>query len=62
MKTVRIINAAFLAVVAIALCIAVTLEWIKQGCPAKSVIIGCVYYLASSVTLCVVIDKTIQGK
>lgn len=62
MKTVRIINAAFWAVVAIALCIAVTVEWIKQGCPEQSVVIGCVYYLASSVALCVVIDQTIQGK
>lgn len=62
MKTVRIINAAFWAVVAVALCIAVTLEWTKQGCPAESVIIGCVYYLAVNVALCVVIDQTIQGK
>lgn len=62
MKTVRIINAAFWAAVAIALCIAVTVEWIKQGCLVQSVVIGCVYYLASSVALCGVIDKTIQGK
>lgn len=62
MKTVRIINAAFWAVVAIALCIAVTVEWIKQGCLAQSVIIGCVYYLASSAALGRVIDLTIQGK
>lgn len=62
MKTVRIINVAFWAVVAIALCIAVTVEWIKQGCPEQSIIIGCVYYIASSVALCGLIDKTIQGK
>lgn len=62
MKTVRIINAAFWAVVAIALCIAVTVEWIKQGCPEQSVVIGCVYYLASSAALCRVIDQSIQGK
>lgn len=35
MKTVRIINAAFWASVAIALCIAVVIEWSsKIACPA----------------------------
>lgn len=62
MKTVRIINAAFWAVVAIALCIAVTVEWIKQGCPEQSLIIGCVFYLAISAAFCRVIDLSIQGK
>lgn len=63
MKTVRIINAAFWAVVAIALCIAVVIEWSgKIACPAQSLVIACAFYMASCAALCGVIDQTIQGK
>lgn len=62
MKTKRIINASFWAVVAIALCIAVVIEWAKQGCPAQSLVMGCTFYLTSCAALCGVIDQTIQGK
>ena len=62
MKLYRIINASFWAIVAVALSIAVVIEWSKNGCPAQSLVLGCTFYMASCAALCGVIDQTIQGK
>ena len=63
MKLYRIINASFWAIVAVALSIAVVIEWGKNAaCPAQSLVLACAFYTASCAALCGVIDQTIQGK
>ena len=62
MKLYRIINASFWAIVAVALSIAVVIEWSKNGYPAQSLVLACAFYTASCAALCGVIDQTIQGK
>lgn len=62
MKLYRIINASFWAIVAVALSIAVVIEWSSKAAPAQSLVLACAFYMAACAALCGVIDQTIQGK
>jgi hypothetical protein len=62
MKLYRIINASFWAIVAVALSIAVVIEWSSKAAPAQSLVMACAFYTAACAALCGVIDQTIQGK
>lgn len=61
-KTKRIINAAFWAVLSIAITIYVCIVWHNMGCGLYSLIAAVVWYIIAPAALCAVIDETIQGK
>lgn len=60
MRTKRIINAAVWAVIAAALCIAVAMQWSAQGAPAKSLILGTLFYTSFAALACALIDEKIR--
>lgn len=46
MKTVKIINCVFWAIIAIVLNIMVVHYWGAMNCPVKSLVLGCIFYTA----------------
>lgn len=44
MKKAKIINGIFWTIVWICLSVAVCIGWHKNGCPASSLVLGCVMY------------------
>lgn len=60
MKRARIINAIAWAVIAVAICIAVVIEWHQQGCKVKSLAIACTMYTAMAAGMGATIDITIK--
>lgn len=62
MKRARIINAIAWAVIAITLCVWVAIEWHNQGCPVKSLVIGCAMYTAMAAGIGATIDQTIKER
>jgi hypothetical protein len=62
MKKQRIIAGAATAIVALTLCVAVCLQWSKQGCGSFSLIAGCAYYCACIAGIWGVVDATIKER
>lgn len=62
MKRARKINAIAWAVITVAICIAAVIEWHNQGCPVKSIVIGCAMYTAMAAGLGATIDQTIKER
>jgi tryptophan-rich sensory protein len=62
MTRARIINAIAWAIIAVTICIAVVIEWRHQGCPIKSLVIGCAMYTAMAAGIGATIDQTIKEK
>lgn len=59
-KTIKIINSAFWALVAIGLNIGVVYEWAQQGSPVKSLIMGCIVFSSFCACLWYIIDNNIN--
>ena len=62
MTRARIINAIVWIALAVAVCIAVVIEWHHQGCEVKSLAIACVMYTGMAVGIGATIDQTIKEK
>lgn len=62
MTRARKINAIVWIAIAVAICIAVVIEWHHQGCEVKSLAIACAMYTAMAAGLGATIDQTIKEK
>lgn len=62
MKRARIINAIAWAIIAVAICIAVVIEWHQQGCEVKSLAIACAMYTAMAAAVGGTIDATLKER
>lgn len=60
MSKTRKINAVVAAIVALCLCAAVTYVWNAQDCAAKSLVLGCAWYIACTAAVWAVIDQKIK--
>lgn len=60
MTRARKINAIAWAIIAITLCVWVSIEWNNQGCPVKSLVIACAMYTAMATGIGATIDQTIK--
>lgn len=62
MKKQRIIAGAAAAIVALALCVAVGVQWSNQGCGSFSLIAGCAFYCSCIAGIWGVADATIKER
>lgn len=60
MKAKRIIVGAVAAIVALALCASVCVIWHNNGCEFKSLIMACMWYIACTASVWMVIDEKIR--
>ena len=60
MKAKRIINGVFWAILAVSLSVIVCLEWHKNGCDWKALLLATLFYAVISAGFAYIVDKTIK--
>ena len=60
MKRARIINAIAHAIIAVTICVWVSIEWYNKGCEPKCLVIACLMYTSMLTAIGFTIDQTIK--